>query len=372
MPLGPQLMRGFSITTQQFGLLVSSYTFSAAMFGLLSSFFLDRFDRKKALLTIYLGFIVGTLACAVAPQYELLLLARIVAGAFGGVLGALGLSIVGDQIPENRRGAATGILMSSFSMASILGVPLGLGLAALSTWHLPFLVLGFSSLVIALAAAFLLPGMRGHLNHHQALSPINNFVSILQTANLRWALAMIFCLMFAGFSVIPFLSPSLVFNAGMKEAQLPLLYFFGGAFTLFSSRWIGGLADRYGKPRIFRIFGLISIVPILIITNLHVTPLPIILVCTTFFMVVVTGRVIPAMALITSSVHPWQRGSFMSLNSSVQMAGSALAALFAGMILQVSPQGKILNYPWVGLLAIFATLVCLWLVGRIKPAAQPK
>jgi predicted MFS family arabinose efflux permease len=103
-----------------------------------------------------------------------------------------------------------------------------------------------------------------------------------------------------------------------------------GAFTLFSSRWIGGLADRYGKPKIFRIFGLISIVPILIITNLHATPLPIILLCTTFFMVVVTGRVIPAMALITSSVHPWQRGSFMSLNSSVQMAGSALAALFCG------------------------------------------
>jgi predicted MFS family arabinose efflux permease len=213
---------------------------------------------------------------------------------------------VGDQIPENRRGAATGILMSSFSMASILGVPLGLGLAALSTWHLPFLILGFSSLAIALAAGFLLPGMRGHLNHHRALSPIKNFVSILQTANLRWALAMIFCLMFAGFSVIPFLSPSLVFNAGMKEAQLPLLYFFGGAFTLFSSRWIGGLADRYGKPKIFRIFGLISIVPILIITNLHVTPLPIILLCTTFFMVVVTGRVIPAMALALPTLTNFQ------------------------------------------------------------------
>jgi predicted MFS family arabinose efflux permease len=154
MPLGPQLMRWFSITTQQFGLLVSSYTFSAAMFGLLSSFFLDRFDRKRALLTIYMGFIVGTLACAVAPSYTLLLIARIVAGAFGGVLGALGLSIVGDQIPENRRGAATGILMSAFSMASILGVPLGLGLAALSTWHLPFLVLGFSSLVIAGGVVF--------------------------------------------------------------------------------------------------------------------------------------------------------------------------------------------------------------------------
>src|SRR5687767_12636538 len=64
MPLGPQLMRVFQISPREFGFLVSAYTFSAAISGFLSAFFIDRFDRKYALLALYLGFTLGTLACA--------------------------------------------------------------------------------------------------------------------------------------------------------------------------------------------------------------------------------------------------------------------------------------------------------------------
>ena len=85
MPLGPQLMRVMLISPQQFGLLVSSYTLTAAFASLAVAFYTDRFDRRKTLLVLYAGFVVSTLLCGLAPGYATLLLARAVAGAFGGV-----------------------------------------------------------------------------------------------------------------------------------------------------------------------------------------------------------------------------------------------------------------------------------------------
>src|SRR5208283_579393 len=84
---------------------------------------------------------VGTLLCALAPTYHLLVAARAIAGTFGGVTGAVILAIVGDVIPEYRRGAAMGMVMSAFSIASIVGVPLGLVLASGFSWHVPFFVI---------------------------------------------------------------------------------------------------------------------------------------------------------------------------------------------------------------------------------------
>src|SRR6266478_6612963 len=148
LPLGPQYMRVFGITPAQFGMIVSAYALSAGVSGIAAGFFLDRFDRKRALLGLYLGFAIGTLCCARAPSYHLLVAARVLAGAFGGVAGALILAIIGDVIPEERRGAATGLVMSSFSVASICGVPIGLLLATHVNWHIPFFVLAALSLVI--------------------------------------------------------------------------------------------------------------------------------------------------------------------------------------------------------------------------------
>ena len=129
MPLGPQLTRIFAIDNAAFGLLVSAYTLSAGVSGLAASLYVDRFDRKRLLLALYALFGLATLACALAPGYNTLLLARVAAGVFGGVLSTLSQTIVADVVPFERRGAAMGIVMSSFSLATVAGVPLGLWLA---------------------------------------------------------------------------------------------------------------------------------------------------------------------------------------------------------------------------------------------------
>ena len=68
MPLGSYLMPLFKINPQQFSFIVTAYTFAAGIVGFSAAFFVDRFDRKKVLLTGYAGFIIGTFACAFAPK----------------------------------------------------------------------------------------------------------------------------------------------------------------------------------------------------------------------------------------------------------------------------------------------------------------
>ena len=118
-------MRLFAIDPHAFSLLVSSYTFAAAASGFVAAFWIDRFDHKRALLVLYGGFIVATALCGLAPSYPLLLAARIVAGAFGGVTGGLVLAIVADLVPFSRRATATAIVAASFSLAAVAGVPAG-------------------------------------------------------------------------------------------------------------------------------------------------------------------------------------------------------------------------------------------------------
>ncbi len=370
MPLGPQLMRVFEISPQEFGFIVSAYTFSAGVTGFLSAFFIDKFDRRTALLLLYSGFAIGTFLCGVAPTYLSLMLARIVAGGFGGVLGALIFAVIGDCIPEHRRGAATGTVISAFSLASVAGVPLGLYLANHFGWHFPFFMLAALS-ALALALAYKeLPSMRGHLQTHATpetpIEAVRKLYALVSVPNHLNALALMVVLVVGGFTVIPYISPYFVANVGMSESELPLIYFFGGAATIFTSRFVGKLADKFGKAKVFTCMSLSSIATIYALTNVPQVSLVLALVITTLFMITMNGRLVPAVALVTSSVEPKSRGSFMSINSSVQQLASGASSFVAGLIISKASDGTITNYNLVGWLAISATVLCLFLVKRIK------
>ena len=369
MPLGPQLMRVMLISPQQFGLLVSAYTLTAAVAALVVAFYTDRFDRRKTLLFLYAGFVISTLLCGIAPGYGSLLSARAVAGAFGGVAGATVHSIIGDAVPEQRRGAATGMIMSAFALSSIIGVPIGLFLAAHFSWRAPFLFLVVVSTLVLILTWKILPPMRGHIVEGESHRPLDQMKAVLGTANHLRAFVFMFALMFAGFSVIPFISPYMVANVGLKETDLPYLYFFGGLATAFTSRYIGKLADRHGKRQIFTLIGVISIAPLLITTNLPPVPVPVAICASVIFMVFVSGRFVPAMALVISSVEPRLRGGFMSINSAIQQLGLGAASLLAGSIIGHGTAGTLTRYWLVGFIAVGATLLAIALAWRVKPVA---
>ncbi|WBL41823.1 MFS transporter [Algoriphagus halophytocola] len=367
MPLGPQLMRIFEISPQEFGLLVSSYTFSAGVSSFFGAFLLDRFDRKKILLWVYVGFTVSTLGCALSPSYPVLLIARILSGLFGGLTSALILAIIGDVIPDSRRGRAMGLVMAAFSVASVLGVPLGLFLASLSDWHTPFFILtGLSIISLGMIIRFI-PSISDHLGQEvERPRPLLVIRRVTGNPNQMRAITLSVMMMFGQFMIIPFLSPYTVANVGFTELQLTYIYMAGGAFTIFTSPWVGKLSDKYGKVKVFTVFMLLNIIPIAIITHLGVTPIPFVLMVSTMFFVTSNGRYIPAAAIVTGTANPENRGSFLSFNSAVQQMATGLASLIAGIIIGESATGELTNFNVVGYIAIACSLICIPLVRRVK------
>jgi predicted MFS family arabinose efflux permease len=365
MPLGPILMSELGIGTHEFGLLVASYSFSSALSGLFASVFVDRFERKRLLLSMFGLFGLATLACGLAPGYVTLMIARGFAGAFGGVMGALVQTIVGDTIPFARRAKASGVVSTAFSFSTVAGVPLSLWLANHFQWRAPFLFIVVLCIVFIVIAMRILPELRHHISSEKRLHPFVEVFAVLRDSNHLRAMLFSALIIFSGFTVIPYITVYAVNNLAISQHDIPLVYFAGGAATLFSARLIGHWADLKGKVEIYRVIAVFSILPLFAVTQLQSASLVMWLVCTTFFFVLISGRFIPAMAIISSAAQPKLRGTFMSLNSTVQSLAMGLAATLSGFIVTQQSNGQITGYQNVGYIAIGANLLAIWFVSRI-------
>jgi len=366
MPLGPQFTALFGISNAEFGVLVSTYTFSAGLSGLLAATYVDRFSRKRLLLLMYALFGLATLACGLAPGYGWLLVARVAAGVFGGVLSALSQTIVADVIPFERRGRAMGVVMTSFSVSTVAGVPLGLFLAAHLSWHAPFF--GIAALVglLCLGAWRTLPPLDAHLHHPDRVSVWRSIGQVLAEPNHLKAFALSGLMMFAGFTVIPYITIYLQANAGMTTEQVPWTYLFGGVATLLTARLFGKLTDQVGKVVMFRRMALAVTLPLMATTLSQGLPLAGLWLISTAFFTLMSGRMIPGMALVSAAVEPRLRGTFMTLNSAVQSGAMGLAAVVGGLVIGRDAQGQLTHYWVAGLIGVVACGLTAWLAGRVR------
>jgi predicted MFS family arabinose efflux permease len=371
MPLGPQFTALFGISNAQFGLLVSAYTLSAGLSGLMAATYIDRFSRKQLLLTMYTLFGLATLACGLAPDYFWLMAARIAAGLFGGVLSALAQTIVADVIPFERRGRAMSVVMTSFSVSTVAGVPLGLFLAAHFNWHAPFFGIALLVGLLAWGAWQTLPRLDAHLHHPERVNVWRGIGQVLAEPNHLKAFGVSGLMMFASFTVIPYITIYLQSNAGMQTDEVPWVYLCGGLTTLLTARYFGRLTDRVGKVKVFQRLACAVTFPLMATTLSQGLPLWGLLLISTCLFAMMSGRMIPGMAMISSSVEPRLRGTFMTLNSAVQSASMGVAALLGGLIIGRDAQGHLTLYWVAGLLGVMASCLSAWLAGRLRLQGAP-
>jgi predicted MFS family arabinose efflux permease len=165
--------------------------------------------------------------------------------------------------------------------------------------------------------------------------------------------------------VIPYLTLYAVSNVGISQHDIPFIYLAGGAATLFTARRIGRWADLHGKVKVYRLVAASAMLPLLAISQIGRTPLWGWLICTTAFFVLVSGRMIPAMAIVTSAAQPKLRGTFMSLNATMQSFAMGLATTLAGFIITQNSAREIVGYATAGYVAIAANLMAIVYVSRI-------
>jgi predicted MFS family arabinose efflux permease len=364
MPLGPRFMRVFNISPVEFSSLVSAYTFSAGIVGFFGALYADHFDRKKFLIFNFTGFILGTLMCALSTNFATLLTARIIAGAFGGILNACVLSLVADLIPFQRRGAAMGIVMSSFSVSSVVGIPIGLWIANEFDWHYTFYFICIVAGIFWILSFIFLPSVKVE-RPKSFTENLRKFKGVFKRDYIE-AFCLTSCLAFGIFHVIPFIAPYLVQNVGFKESDLPIMYLCGGIGTIITARIVGKLTDRLGSFKVFRFLAIISMVPILALTNLPPVATALVLLVTTTFTMFGSARFIPAMTMVSGVVKPEERGTFMSLENAGRQFASGAASQTAGLIIGSTAAGALTGYNIVGIICITSSFIAIFIAAHIR------
>jgi DHA1 family inner membrane transport protein len=372
MPLGPSLMESFAIGPREFARLVSSYNFSAATMGLLYAFVADRFDRKLLLMLVMIGFTVGTVFCGVAQSSNQMLFARVATGAFGGVLNSVVFAIVADLIPFERRGRALGIVMSSFSMASVFGVPLGLAINDSFGVAYSFYTIAAVSLLISLGALFILPSLKAHASSKSARVIISDLKTTFFRPKHLLAFAFIMTISMSMFLVIPFLAPYATKNVGISKDLLKYMYLVGGICTVVTARIFGIFTDKFGALKMFLILTSLATIPVLVYT--HAPPMHFIylLLISAVFMILVSGRMIPGMTMITAVPSSEERGSFMALLNSLRAVGSASSTYIAGLIIVENADGSLVHFNRVGYLSVGIIIISLIMAIYVSKAQQAK
>ena len=361
-PLGAQLLVELNITTAQFGWVVSAYAFSAGASGLLAAGFADKFDRKKLLLFFYTGFIAGTFLCGIAPDYNFLLMARIVTGIFGGVIGAVSFAIITDLFKLEVRGRVMGVVQMAFAASQVMGLPVGLYLANKWGWHSPFIMIVGLSVIVGIAIIVYMKPINEHLKIQSDRNALQHLGKTISNLTYLKAFAATILLATGGFMLMPFGSAFSINNLGITMEQLPLLYMITGIFSMGIGPLAGKLSDKIGKYKMFVIGSVISMVMVLIYCNLDVTPLWIVIVINVIMFAGIMARIIPSSALMTAIPDPQDRGAFMGINSSIQQISGGVAAAVAGMIVVQTSTGKLEHYDILGYVVVGAMVITIVMV----------
>lgn len=361
-PLGAILMPALGITPAQFGVVVSAYAFSAGASGLVAAGFADRFDRKKFLLFFYAGFLIGTLLCALAPTYELLLLARIVTGLFGGVIGSVSFAIITDLYKVEVRGRVMGFVQVAFGASQVLGLPIGLLLANRFEWHAPFWMIVFFGLLLGVVILLYMRPVKQHLEVKNTDNAWQHLTKTISNALYIRAFLSTILLATGGFMLMPFGSAFSTNNLGISLIQLPSLYLVTGIFGIVLGPFIGKLSDQVGRFQLFAIGSVLSIIMVAIYTHLGITPLWICMVLNVLLFAGINARMISSSALVSSIPSLSDRGAFMSINSSIQQFSGGVAAFVAGLIVVQTSSGKLERYDILGFVVIGSMLIATGMI----------
>ncbi|MFK4511844.1 MFS transporter [Bradyrhizobium daqingense] len=371
-PLGAILMPALNITAGQFGVAVSAYAFSAGLSGILAAGFADRFDRKRLLLFFYVGFTLGTLLCAMAPNFHVLLIGRIVTGLFGGVIGSVVLAIVTDLFALHLRGRVMGFIQTAFAASQVLGIPAGLFLANHWNWHVCFFAIVALSIAAIAVIAFAMEPVDAHLKLQQDRNPFRHLVATIGEPRYTLAFAVTTLLATGGYMLMPFSSAFTVHNLGIDITHLPTIYLVSGLFSIVTGPLVGRASDAFGKYPTF-VFGCVmTVVMVLIYTHLGHVSLTTAIIVNVLMFVGIFSRMIPSQALISAIPDPSQRGSFSAVSASLQQLSGGLGSVLAAAIIAQGADGSLLHFERIGYVVVTTTIVTLVMMYFVQKAVAER
>ena len=366
-PLGDILMKSMNMSTKQFGTVVSAYAISACISGIFAAGFADKFDRKKLLLFFYAGFILGTYFCAISYNYETLFIARIITGLFGGVIGSISMAIITDIFSIHQRGKVMGFVQMAFGGSQILGIPIGLVLANYWSWHATFYMVLILAFILGIALVIKLKPLTEHLKLINNKNALQHLLQTIKKKDYRIGFLATALLSMGGFLIMPFSTAFIVNNIHIAQSQVAIIFFFTGIFSIIIMPIVGKLSDKYDKLMIFGIGTIIAIVMVVIYTHLSPVPIWLVIIVNIVLFIGIMSRMVPATALNSAVPDAYDRGAYMSINSSLQQFAGGIAALFSGLVVvQKSKNSPIENFDVLGYVMVVLMLMCFYFVFKVN------
>ena len=366
-PLGDILMKSMNMSTKQFGTVVSAYAISACISGIFAAGFADKFDRKKLLLFFYAGFILGTYFCAISYNYETLFIARIITGLFGGVIGSISMAIITDIFTINQRGKVMGFVQMAFGGSQILGIPIGLVLANYWSWHATFYMVLILAFILGIALVIKLKPLTEHLKLINNKNALQHLLQTIKKKDYRIGFLATALLSMGGFMIMPFSTAFIVNNIHIAQSQVAIIFFFTGIFSIIIMPIVGKLSDKFDKLMIFGIGTIIAIVMVVMYTHLSPVPIWLVIIVNIVLFIGIMSRMVPATALNSAVPDAYDRGAYMSINSSLQQFAGGIAALFSGLVVvQKSKNSPIENFDVLGYVMVVLMLMCFYFVYKVN------
>lgn len=360
MPLGPELVTRLGMLPEQTGYFSGGATLGAALLGLLAAPWLDRVNRKPALLVLLVLRFLLLMACALAEDSQTLLLLFILSGCVAGPLGAILMAAVLDLVPPAERGRRLAYVGMAFSLAAILIVPAALVLAQWSGWQSPFLLFGAGGLLLALLCAIWLPSLP--VNR----APAGQGMRQLLGSPLCQGALFILCLqMFGHFLLIPHFANYFQFNLGFPREQIASLYLCGGLASMATMRLCGGWIDQ-GRAQGAILLTSLALALITLVGFALPAGLPLYLLFT-LFMALSSARASTTLAVTAAIPAPHQRAAFMSFQGSVTNVAAGLGSLFSARYLVSDEGGALQGFSTLAWINIACTLVAcagVWFLIR--------
>ncbi len=357
-PILPLVGDELGIREALLGTLVSAYSLMVGAFAIISGPFSDRIGRRR-ILAIGTGVMTLALAAHIfVVGYWSFILVRLLAGTAGGVLSGAAVSYVGDYFPYERRGWATGWVMSGMAAGQIVGVPAGVVLAGWFGFRIPFLFFALSMALTFFLVLSLLPQpeverSRDPVTFRRAA---DGYLGLLRQPEIR-AAAGAFLLMFVGISFYVIYLPTwLERGIGATANQIALLFLVGGVANVIVGPQAGRISDRIGRKGII-LASCLGLTVVMALTTVvirevwHAFPY--------FFVVMalVAMRIGPFSALLTALVPGDRRGSLLSMTVALGQLGFAAGSTAAGLLYATAGYA---STTWIASLSVLGMGLMVW------------
>ena len=330
-PILPRIGDELAIPDALLGTLISVYSIMVGIFAILAGPVSDKVGRRQILILGCTSMAIALFMHGLVTGYYSFITVRIVAGCAGGMLSGAAVSYIGDYFPYERRGWATGWVMSGSAFGQIFGIPMGILMADRWGFRSPFYLFAITMALTVLLLFLRVPQPDVLRSKHRlsVSKAAADYMAMVRRPDIAWA-ACAYFVMFLGVSIFVIYLPTwLERSVGLTGNQIALMFVVGGVANVLTGPNAGKLSDKIGRKGII-LMSCVGLSILMFLTTRVITgPVPA-YVFFFFTMILVAMRISPFSALLTALVSDERRGSLMSLTVALGQVGFALGGAIAG------------------------------------------